>query len=251
METGYCGILNGQEIQYLHTCIFFEVWGCCSPLSIPTSPPRANCRERHLRNSPRKQAAVYSVNTNGKFESFGVEKKDRRSRAQQTTSFNNPQEKRHKGLTVCSKAIMISYTIIVSFVLLGMVSAQTGLTLEACVTKENNLEMLCKINSSSINTCTYLSEGKVVVSTDGVPPQDSTYKNRANIYKMDKVCKMTLTGLMDKAQIFNCTINGAKSVSKSVEKKTLDTCSACSIIQHAGVTLLCALLASHLMPQLL
>ncbi|KAL6463814.1 hypothetical protein MHYP_G00282050 [Metynnis hypsauchen] len=175
----------------------------------------------------------------------------RSTRAEWTTSFNIPQEKRHKGLTMCSRAVMISYAIIVSFFLLGMVSAQTGVTLEACVTKENNLEMLCKINSSTINTCTFFSEGKVVDSSDGGPPQDSTYKNRAKIQNMEKVCKLTLTGLADKAQTFNCTINGTKSVLKTVENKTLTTCSACSAFQHAGVTLLLALLASHLMSKLL
>ncbi|KAL7834949.1 hypothetical protein SRHO_G00291960 [Serrasalmus rhombeus] len=178
------------------------------------------------------------------------ELKDWSTRAQRTTSFDIPQEKRHKGLTVCSKAIMISYAIIVSFFLLGMVSAQTGVTLEACANQEV-LETLCKINSSSINTCIYYLNEKVVVSSDGGPPQDSAYKNRAKIVKTDKVCKLTLTGLADINQTLTCTINDYKPVLKIVNKKALSPCSACSVIQHTGVTLLLALLASHLMSKLL
>ncbi|XP_037389124.1 thy-1 membrane glycoprotein [Pygocentrus nattereri] len=145
---------------------------------------------------------------------------------------------------------MISYTIIVSFFLLGMVSAQTGVILEACGNQEV-LEMMCKINSTSINTCIYYSKEKVVVSSGGVPPQDSTYKDRAKIVKTDKVCKLTLTGLEDHNQTFTCTINDFKPVLKTVNKKTLSPCSACSVIQHTGVSLLLALLASHLMSKLL
>ncbi|XP_036436388.1 thy-1 membrane glycoprotein [Colossoma macropomum] len=149
---------------------------------------------------------------------------------------------------------MISYTIIVSFCLLGMVSAQTGMTLESCLTKENNLVILGKTEISSNTKCTYYSEGKVVASSDTRIEQDPTYKNRASAEITGKGCKLTLNGFSsDKSQTFNCTIVGTPSVSQTVtvDKKNALICSACGIFQHVGVTLLLALLASHLIPKLL
>uniref|UniRef100_A0A3B4C237 Immunoglobulin V-set domain-containing protein n=1 Tax=Pygocentrus nattereri TaxID=42514 RepID=A0A3B4C237_PYGNA len=108
----------------------------------------------------------------------------------------------------------------------SMVSAQTGVILEACGNQEV-LEMMCKINSTSINTCIYYSKEKVVVSSGGVPPQDSTYKDRAKIVKTDKVCKLTLTGLEDHNQTFTCTINDFKPVLKTVNK-SIQVCTAFS-----------------------
>ncbi|XP_062844565.1 thy-1 membrane glycoprotein [Trichomycterus rosablanca] len=144
---------------------------------------------------------------------------------------------------------MMYYFILASFCLLGMTNSQTITDLTACVTKENNLRMECKFTlNTSVPTaakCTYKTSGKVVATTDPTVTQDATYKNRGTASITNNMCLLELTGFPDgAAQDYECAIKQDKSVTKtkSVEKKSAATCSACKLMQLGGLTLLLALI---------
>lgn len=64
-------------------------------------------------------------------------------------------------------------------------------------------------------TCKFTEGNKIVATNYPGETQDSTYKNRANITLMGDVCTLSLTGLSDKAQEFNCLIKQAKEAQKT------------------------------------
>ncbi|XP_041947768.1 thy-1 membrane glycoprotein [Alosa sapidissima] len=139
--------------------------------------------------------------------------------------------------------------IIATFCLLGLATAQTVTDITSCITKENNLRMECNFNpiETPSPTCKFTQGDKIVAST--YEKQDPTYKNRANITMMDKVCEMSLTGLPDNPQEFKCTIKQTVESSKvaTVDKKTTAKCSGISVLLQEGTGLFLVLMTLPLL----
>ncbi len=107
---------------------------------------------------------------------------------------------------------------------LGVASAQTSLQLSSCLTKDQNLEMYCKFTPDPKlqKTCYYMTENKLVGSTNTSITPDSTFKNRATVSIVEDMCKLNLNGFSaDKPQNYTCFIKQTAtpvSVSAVVEK---------------------------------
>ncbi|XP_073697211.1 thy-1 membrane glycoprotein [Garra rufa] len=150
-------------------------------------------------------------------------------------------------------------TVFATFFLLGVVSAQTSLQLSACVNKEQNLEMFCKFTPAQdpklTKTCYYMTENKLVGSTNSSSIPDSTFKNRATVAIEENTCKLLLKGFSeDKPKNYTCYIKQTAmpvSAVAVVEKSKLQTCSAWCVMQHSGVALLLAFLTFPLLSELL
>lgn len=154
---------------------------------------------------------------------------------------------------------MMYYTAFATFFLLGVASAQTPLQLSSCLTKDQNLDMYCKFTPASDpklqKTCYYMTENKLVGSTNISSIPDSTFKNRATVSIVENVCKLNLKGFSDdKPKNYTCFIKQtatAVSVSAVVDKSKLQTCSAWCVMQHSGAALLLAFLTFPLLSELL
>ncbi|XP_059405187.1 thy-1 membrane glycoprotein [Carassius carassius] len=153
---------------------------------------------------------------------------------------------------------MMYYTAFVTFFLLGVASAQTSLQLSFCVTKDQNLDMYCKFTPASDpklqKICYYMTENKLVGSTNSSANPDSTFKNRANVSIVENMCKLNLKGFSDdKPRNYTCFIkqNASVSVSAVVDKSKLQACSAWCVMQHSGAALLLAFLTLPLLSELL
>ncbi|XP_051977538.1 thy-1 membrane glycoprotein [Xyrauchen texanus] len=154
---------------------------------------------------------------------------------------------------------MMCYTIYTATLcLLGFAAAQSILQISSCLTKEQNLRLLCRFTpnpDTKLLNCYYKTEGKLVGSTNSSHEPDSSFKNRATVAIVSDVCQLNLTGFSnDKPQNFTCIIKQtAPEVSKSatVEKSKLSTCSAWCAMQHSAVALLLAFLTFPLMSELL
>ncbi len=150
------------------------------------------------------------------------------------------------------------YTAFATFFLLGVASAQTSLQLSFCVTKDQNLDMYCKFTPASDpklqKTCYYMTENKLVGSTNSSATPDSTFKNRANVSLVENVCKLNLKGFSDdKPKNYTCFIKQSATVSVSaiVDKSKPQACSAWCVMQHSGAALLLAFLTLPLLSELL
>ncbi|KTG38529.1 hypothetical protein cypCar_00003012 [Cyprinus carpio] len=154
---------------------------------------------------------------------------------------------------------MMYYTAFATFFLLGVASAQTSLQLSFCLTKDQNLDMNCKFTPASDpklqKTCYYMTENKLVGSTNASNIPDSTFKNRATVSLVENVCKLNLKGFSDdKPKNYTCYIKQTAtpvSVSAVVDKSKLQTCSAWCVMQHSGAALLLAFLTVPLLSELL
>ncbi|KAI7812666.1 thy-1 membrane glycoprotein [Triplophysa rosa] len=156
---------------------------------------------------------------------------------------------------------MMCYTVIATLCLLGMATAQTSLEITSCLTKEQNLRMICKFTPAptpdpKISVCHFTSEGKIVASSNASIEPDSTFKMRAKLAFEQKMCLLNLTGLSnDKPESFVCNIkqtaSQATTLTATVEKRKLITCSAYCTLQHSGVVFLLVFITSPLMLELL
>uniref|UniRef100_A0A672LQ78 Thy-1 cell surface antigen n=1 Tax=Sinocyclocheilus grahami TaxID=75366 RepID=A0A672LQ78_SINGR len=154
---------------------------------------------------------------------------------------------------------MVYYTAFATFFLLGVASAQTSLQLSSCLTKDQNLDMYCKFTPASDpklqKTCYYMTENKLVGSTNMSTIPDSTFKNRATVSIAENMCKLNLKGFSDdQPKNYTCFIKQTAtpmSVSAVVDKSKLQTCSAWGVMQHSGAALLLAFLTFPLLSELL
>uniref|UniRef100_A0A672KSM2 Thy-1 cell surface antigen n=1 Tax=Sinocyclocheilus grahami TaxID=75366 RepID=A0A672KSM2_SINGR len=154
---------------------------------------------------------------------------------------------------------MMYYTVFATFLLLGAASAQTSLQLSSCLTKEQNLEMVCKFTPASDpklqKICYYMTENKLVGSTNTSSPPDSTFKNRATVSIADNICKLYLKGLSDdKPKNYTCFIKQTTTpvpITAVVDKSKLQTCSGWCVMQHSGAALLLTFLTLPLLSELL
>lgn len=134
-------------------------------------------------------------------------------------SYGNTQDKYHSNLTVY-------YAISWCYHFLGVASAQTSLQLSSCLTKDQNLDMYCKFtpvsDSKLQKTCYYMTENKLVGSTNMSSTPESTFKNRATVSIVENMCKLNLKGFSDdKPKNYTCFIKQtatAVSVSAVVDK---------------------------------
>ncbi|XP_072548899.1 thy-1 membrane glycoprotein [Salminus brasiliensis] len=143
---------------------------------------------------------------------------------------------------------MIYHSILFSFCLMGVASIDTT----KCLIEDNKLQITCKSpEGSELLKCTVTTENKVVASTDKTVKQDSDYKNKAEIIVVKEFCNLTLTGPEVKIpKKYNCSLDTKESVEKLsavVDTTKVEACSACNVLQNAGVTLLLALLAAPLL----
>ncbi|XP_051539597.1 thy-1 membrane glycoprotein [Myxocyprinus asiaticus] len=154
---------------------------------------------------------------------------------------------------------MMCYTVYTATLcLLGFAAAQTSLQISSCLTKDQNLRMLCKFtpdpDAKLPKNCYYKTEDKMVGSTNISLIPDSTFRNRATVAIVNDVCQLNLTGFSDdKPRDFTCFIKQTAIESKTatVEKSKLLTCSAWCSLQHSVVALLLAFLTFPLMSELL
>ncbi|MCJ8748643.1 hypothetical protein PDJAM_G00167010 [Pangasius djambal] len=119
-----------------------------------------------------------------------------------------------------SEVKMMYYSILASFCLLGMASCQSINTLTACLTKEQNLVMMCKFTPAPLNVnaaCTYEVENKVVATTNISINVDPTFKSRGKAEISSNTCKLSLTGFSDdQPKTYTCIIKQEKSASKEI-----------------------------------
>lgn len=152
---------------------------------------------------------------------------------------------------------MMYYTAFATFFLLGVASAQNPPQLSSCLTKDQNLDMYCKftLDPKIKETCYYMTENKLVGSTNISSSPDSTFKNRANVSIVGNVCKLNLKGFSaDQPKNYTCFIKQTAtpvSVSAEVDKSKLQACSAWCVMQHSGAALLLAFLTFPLLSELL
>ncbi|XP_043096160.1 thy-1 membrane glycoprotein [Puntigrus tetrazona] len=146
---------------------------------------------------------------------------------------------------------MIYYTAFAAFLLLGLASAQSSLQLSSCLTKDQNLNLSCKFTpSSGPKTCYFMTENKLVGSTNASSVPDSTFKNRATVSIVENVCNLNLNGFADdKPKNYTCYIKQTSTASAFVlvDKSKLQTCSAWCVMQHSGAALLLAFLTFPLL----
>ncbi|XP_010863326.1 thy-1 membrane glycoprotein [Esox lucius] len=135
------------------------------------------------------------------------------------------------------------YILASAICLLGFASTQKVTDLNNCL-KDNNLRMDCSYElstASPIPTCVYTQDSKLVASTNISHVQESTFKDRATVTILNgkNICRLNLMGFADdKPKNFTCTIMQKEtvSVSASVERTALVTCSAYSL-QSSGLLL--------------
>ncbi len=107
---------------------------------------------------------------------------------------------------------------------LGVASAQIPPQLSSCLTKDQNLDMYCKftLDPKIKETCYYMTENKLVGSTNISSSPDSTFKNRANVSIVKNVCTLNLKGFSaDQPKTYTCFIKQTAtpvSVSAEVDK---------------------------------
>ncbi|KAJ8401683.1 hypothetical protein AAFF_G00376540 [Aldrovandia affinis] len=146
----------------------------------------------------------------------------------------------------CCKAMKMY--LLTALCLLGFLSAQEVTELTSCLTKEKNLRMDCKYtltDTSTKPTCDYKQGTKVMGSTDTTVKPDSTFKNRANVTLMDKMCRLSLTGFSESgAKNYTCIIKQKTAADRTalVDGKALATCSAFSTLLQTGPALLTVML---------
>nr|AAI07818.1 Thy1 protein [Danio rerio] len=154
---------------------------------------------------------------------------------------------------------MLCYTAFATLFLLGVVTAQTSLRITSCLTKDQNLQMSCTFtpapDTKLSKTCYYMTDNKLIGSTNSSSTPDSTFRNRANVTITDNKCDLYLKGLPDsKPANYTCFIRQTAapvSIIQTVDKSKLQTCSAWSVLQHSGVAFLLALLTFPLLSELL
>ncbi|XP_048043663.1 thy-1 membrane glycoprotein [Megalobrama amblycephala] len=162
-------------------------------------------------------------------------------------------------MQMCTVVRMMCYTAFATLFLLGVATGQTSLQISSCLTKEQNLEMYCKFTpasgSSLPKTCYYMTESELIASTNSSSIPNPTFKNRANISIVDNTCKLSLNGFSaDKPKNYTCFIKQTASpvsVSATVDKSKLQTCSGWCVVQHSGAALLLAILTFPLLSELL
>ncbi|XP_030648816.1 uncharacterized protein LOC115828859 [Chanos chanos] len=139
----------------------------------------------------------------------------------------------------------------------SVASAQTVKKLDACLTQENNLRMMCSFDPGEGTDplfCTYTTESKVVASTSADKPQDPVYKNKAVAKIEGEVCHLNQTGVpADKPRNYTCAIQKKKTVEKTllVDAKNLQKCCALSVLMQKGTALVLALLTPPLLSEYL
>ncbi|TRY93165.1 hypothetical protein DNTS_012853 [Danionella cerebrum] len=151
---------------------------------------------------------------------------------------------------------MINYRTFILFI--GVATAQTSLKLSSCLTKDQNLQMFCSFTPASDpklpKNCYYMTENKLVGSTNVSMIPDSTFQNRAEVTIANDNCQLLLKGISsDKPKNYTCFIKQTTipvSVIQAVDKSKLQTCSAWCVMQHGGVALLIAFLTFPLMSEL-
>ncbi|XP_056601835.1 thy-1 membrane glycoprotein [Triplophysa dalaica] len=156
---------------------------------------------------------------------------------------------------------MMCYTVLATFGLLGIATAQTSLVITSCLTKEQNLQMICKFTPAptpdpKISVCNFTSEGKLVASSNAGMDAESTFKGRTKIAFEPNMCRLNLTGFSsDKPQDFTCNIKQtekqATTLTSTVDKRNLAYCSAYCTLQHSAVVFLLVFITSPLMLELL
>nr|XP_055055319.1 thy-1 membrane glycoprotein [Misgurnus anguillicaudatus] len=157
---------------------------------------------------------------------------------------------------------MMWLTLIAPLCLLGFAAAQTSLTIASCLTKEQNLRMVCTFTPAPTpdpkqSVCSFTSDTKLVASSDASAVPDNLYKNRGEVKFDQKACQLDLNGFSnDKPQNFTCSIKqtatGPPALKlATVEKSKLATCSAWCILQHSAVVFLLVFLTSPLTLELL
>ncbi|XDV20874.1 hypothetical protein PO909_026086 [Leuciscus waleckii] len=162
-------------------------------------------------------------------------------------------------MQMCTVVRMMCCTAFATFFLLGVASGQTSLRISSCLTKEQNLQMSCKFTPAADpklpKTCYYMTESKMIGSSNSSTVPDSTFKNRANVSISDTTCELYLKGFSDdKPKNYTCFIKqtaSPMSVSEIVDKSKLQTCSAWCVVQHSGAALLLAFLTFPLLSELL
>lgn len=155
---------------------------------------------------------------------------------------------------------MMCYTVI-ALCLLGIAAAQTSLDITSCLTKDQNLRMICKFTPAptpdpKTSVCYFMSEGKLVASSNASAVPESPFKERAKLTFEQKMCRLNLTGLSDdKPKNFTCyikqTATPAATLTATVEKRKLATCSAWCALQHSAAVFLLVFITSTLMFELL
>lgn len=153
------------------------------------------------------------------------------------------------------------FTLIAPLCLLGFAAAQTSLSVVSCLTKEQNLRMVCTFTPATTpdpkqSVCSFTSDTKLVASSDASAVPDNLYKNRGAVKFDQKTCQLDLNGFSnDKPQNFTCSIKQTASAPAlkvaTVEKSKLVTCSAWCILQHSAVVFLLVFLTSPLTLELL
>ncbi|XP_067294956.1 thy-1 membrane glycoprotein [Pseudorasbora parva] len=153
---------------------------------------------------------------------------------------------------------MMFCTAFATFFLLGVATGQNSLQISSCLTKDQNLQMYCRFTASDpkvLNTCFYMTDNKLIGSTNTSSLPDSTFKNRANVSLSDTTCELYLKGFSDdKPKNYTCYFKQKDmqvSASATVEKSKLQTCSAWCVVQHSGAALLLAFLTFPLLSELL
>lgn len=150
------------------------------------------------------------------------------------------------------------YTAFATLFLFGVVTSQSPTTISSCLTKDQNLQMSCSFTPASDpklpKTCYYMTDNKLIGSTNTSSTPDSTFRNRANVTITNNKCDLYLKGLSDsKPTNYTCFIRQTttQSASQTVDKSKLLACSAWSVLQHRGVALLLAFLTFPLLSELL
>uniref|UniRef100_A0A8C4A5X2 Uncharacterized protein n=1 Tax=Denticeps clupeoides TaxID=299321 RepID=A0A8C4A5X2_9TELE len=140
------------------------------------------------------------------------------------------------------------FLIVASLCLLSLSTGQQ-VDLTSCITKENNLRMVCTFAPDTpAPQCKYVQANRTVASTNSTDAQDPKYKNRANVTVSGGACLLTLTGLPDVTQQFTCIIRATQraETTATVDKNALGTCSSAAILQSSAAPLLILILASFL-----
>lgn len=145
--------------------------------------------------------------------------------------------------------------LVITFCLLGVLSAQEVTKLTSCQTKDKNLRMDCEYtlpDQAKKPTCEYRQDDQVMGSTDSTVKPEPTFKNRANVTLLEgNVCRLVLTGFsQEKAKNNTCIIKEAGTANRTqlVDPKTVLTCSAISMLFQSISKVL---LAMTLLPVLL
>lgn len=110
-----------------------------------------------------------------------------------------------------------------------MATAQTSLVITSCLTKEQNLQMTCKFTPAptpdpKISVCNFMSEGKLVASSNASIVPDTPFKGRTKLAFEQNMCLLNLTGFSsDKPQDFTCNIKQtdkqATTLTSTVDKR--------------------------------